>query len=542
MRRSRLISAATAAALSFGVTVAATATTAQAATPATAASTDQSAVDALHAAEALFAPTATPFDSSGSAGAGSALKPDPTTTLAALAHVVGQLSGADRRTARAILARPTDGSSDPYHFGWSKSEIKAGHATCGPDLCVHWTDAVGGADDPRAADVRDADLTRGAGNGIPDQVDYTLHEMEHVWATEVTSYGYNAPKADNKGENLPDSNTDLPKIDIYLADVGAAGYYGFCAPEQNRRQSFGFCVLDNDYAPREFGHANTPLDNLRVTAAHEFFHDVQFNYDSAEDAWFMEATAAWMEDEVYPTVNDNLQYLKDSPFHYSYQSLDLRDRGYLSTYGSWVFFRFLSERYGRAIVRTAWQDAVGPDVYSLRAVERALKTHHTDLATQFADFSAANRAPKSFYLDGGLYARYVRRPVLTERLGGAKQTTKWLVTSRMKHLTSMTLGLVPVKARGHLEIEIVGPAAATRPAARLVIHKKNGSAVVQRVRLVRGEATVRAVFGHASIARVDVVLVNASDRTTCHRGTRWSCGGVPTDDSSVFHLRATKVA
>jgi len=119
VRRSRLISAATAAALSFGVTVAATATTAQAATPATAASTDQSAVDALHAAEALFAPTATPFDSSGSAGAGSALKPDPTTTLAALAHVVGQLSGADRRTARAILARPTDGSSDPYHFGWS---------------------------------------------------------------------------------------------------------------------------------------------------------------------------------------------------------------------------------------------------------------------------------------------------------------------------------------------------------------------------------------------------------------------------------------
>jgi len=382
VRRSRLISAATAAALSFGVTVAATATTAQAATPATAASTDQSAVDALHAAEALFAPTATPFDSSGSAGAGSALKPDPTTTLAALAHVVGQLSGADRRTARAILARPTDGSSDPYHFGWSKSEIKAGHATCGPDLCVHWTDAVGGADDPRAADVRDADLTRGAGNGIPDQVDYTLHEMEHVWATEVTSYGYNAPKADNKGENLPDSNTDLPKIDIYLADVGAAGYYGFCAPEQNRRQSFGFCVLDNDYAPREFGHANTPLDNLRVTAAHEFFHDVQFNYDSAEDAWFMEATAAWMEDEVYPTVNDNLQYLKDSPFHYSYQSLDLRDRGYLSTYGSWVFFRFLSERYGRAIVRT---QVVLPRRRPLREVRAPAGAHRAPRRSEADD-------------------------------------------------------------------------------------------------------------------------------------------------------------
>ena len=46
-----------------------------------------------------------------------------------------------------------------------------------------------------------------------------------------------------------------------------------------------------------------------MTAAHEFFHAVQFAYDAADDQWFMESTATWMEDEIYDDVNDNLQYL-----------------------------------------------------------------------------------------------------------------------------------------------------------------------------------------------------------------------------------------
>ena len=58
------------------------------------------------------------------------------------------------------------------------------------------------------------------------------------------------------------------------------------------------------------GPLNTPKENLQVTAAHEFFHSVQYSYDVREDAWIMEATAAWAEDEIYPKVNDNIQYLR----------------------------------------------------------------------------------------------------------------------------------------------------------------------------------------------------------------------------------------
>ena len=51
------------------------------------------------------------------------------------------------------------------------------------------------------------------------------------------------------------------------------------------------------------------MQSAQVTAAHEFFHAIQFAYDYGEDAWMLEATATWMEERVFDKVNDNRQYL-----------------------------------------------------------------------------------------------------------------------------------------------------------------------------------------------------------------------------------------
>ena len=59
--------------------------------------------------------------------------------------------------------------------------------------------------------------------------------------------------------------------------------------------------------------ASRRSNSLRVTAAHEFFHAIQFAYDVNEDIWFMEGTATWVEDEVYDSINDNYQFLAVQP-------------------------------------------------------------------------------------------------------------------------------------------------------------------------------------------------------------------------------------
>ena len=45
----------------------------------------------------------------------------------------------------------------------------------------------------------------------------------------------------------------------------------------------GYCVVDNNYTERIFRN-HTPLQNLKVTLAHEFFHVVQFSTTSARTA------------------------------------------------------------------------------------------------------------------------------------------------------------------------------------------------------------------------------------------------------------------
>ena len=74
--------------------------------------------------------------------------------------------------------------------------------------------------------------------------------------------------------------------------------------------------------------------------AHEYNHVLQFAYDSQEDTWMFESTATWMEDEVYPEINDYLRYVP------SFASASRRtpltgNAGGLKIYGAAVWNHFL---------------------------------------------------------------------------------------------------------------------------------------------------------------------------------------------------------
>jgi len=227
-------------------------------------------------------------------------------------------------------------------------------------------------------------------------VDQALSTLEYVADTYANS-GYRRPKSDGtKGGD--------GRIDVYL-DSLEPGLYGYCTTDQRkpvkpgRFDVWAYCVLDNDYAGFP---TNTPLQNLQVTAAHEYYHATQFAYDFADDRWFLEATATWAEDELYPTVNDNLQYLRDSPITRPGRSMD--KFGGLFHYGVWNFFRYLTEHYPAktgalpGLLLKMWQYADsshGPrkDLYSTQAINKALKkAGHTSMAEQFANYSEIGRA------------------------------------------------------------------------------------------------------------------------------------------------------
>jgi hypothetical protein len=441
---------------------------------------------------------------------------DATLALRDLARYRDQLRGTAARQAAQLLARPA-----------------ASRSTCTPRICVHWS--------PASVDPTDTQPR----NGIPDYIDEVRDTVDGVHRSYVAA-GYRAPRPDGaRGGNN--------KTDVYIRNLGAQGLYGFCTSDKSFRQtgpfdSWAYCVLDNNYTEKPF-QGLPPLDNMRVTAAHEYFHAVQFAYDAFEDGWFMEATATWAEDELFTDINDNLQYLIHGPLHRPQVPLDKFEAAGLHQYGDWIFFRYLTEKIpaGAALIRQMWERADGSagarDMYSLQAVRSTLAAHGQSFGRWFARFADANRRPGVEYAEGADNG-YPVAP-----LGGSfaltPGTSSGWISRQVDHLGSTTLRFTPTGAvsASLLRVDVDLPDTSRGSLAMVTSYAGNvvTPELVSLNRIGVGSLTVPLLGGNVS--RVEVTLVNASTRTNCWRraSSPFSCFGVPRDDNLTQRVKVTRV-
>lgn len=468
---------------------------------------------------------------------------DPHAATLVLRDLVARLedlSTAQRRQAREILARPTDGASDPQGDGYTVVEATP---LCSTNGCLHYVAST--LDAPALDDVSPA-------NGIPDFVDSASATLEEVWTTEVTTYGYREPKSDLTSVN----NGGNELIDVYVADLGDDGLYGYCTtddPNADPSSMYAyydfsaFCVIDNDYDPAQFPPPYASgLAALQVTMAHEFFHAVQFAYDALDDLWFMESTATWMEDEVYDAVDDSLQYLADSPLGMPWVPLDANNE--FNVYGDWIFTRFLVESSGdTAIVRRAWENAdasaVGIDLWGLKAYATEIAEFGAKFRWAFADFGMWNDVPDVLYEEGSSYPipPYSSKVKITRGNGGASGSEV------LDHLTNSYSWFIPgrgVTDTAKLWVSIDAPAYKAGPEASVVVIFNSGKVVFHPLLVSKtGFAEIVVPFGMAKVAEVDLVMTNASMRRV--RGNCWvdpnwdySCAGYPRDDGKLYEYTA----
>jgi hypothetical protein len=432
-------------------------------------------------------------------------RPDATLALRNLFLLKDALSPADRAAADKLSQRP----SKPATVGDA-------------NILVHY--------DP--AELNPAAYT----------VEQALASLTYVADTYANS-GYRRPKSDGtKGGD--------GRIDIYL-DSLEPGLYGYCTTDQKKLSKPGhydvwaYCVLDNDYAGFP---AHTPLQNLQVTAAHEYYHATQFAYDIADDGWFLESTATWAEDELFPDVNDNYQYLQDSPITHPGKPID--KFGGVFHYGVWNFFRYLTERYPAKVgnlpglLLKMWQNAdssKGPrkDMYSTQAINKALKKlGHTSLAEQFANYSAATRATHLTFAEGAA----LNYP--TKALGGQASVNsgkRKTFKTKLDHLTSATYQFVPGGGTSKLKVLLRMAPKAAGSRAVVAIYGTAGTLEFKTIKVNgHGIGHKKFPFDSAGVAAVEVTLVNASTRyRDCYRrDTRYSCSGIPMDDNLKAQVQA----
>jgi len=366
--------------------------------------------------------------------------------------------------------------------------------------------------------------------------------MHDVWRLEVGELGYRRTVRDgHHGGNK--------KFDVYLKDVGANYLYGYCAPEylkpHHKREASGYCVLDNDFARSQF--RARPVDSLRVTAAHEFFHAVQFAYDYQEDQWLMEATATWMEERFADGVNDNRQYLKYGQVNRPAGPLDYFDPQGFNQYGNWPFFEYLSSHYGLKTVRQIWTKAAeapdrrGGGLYSTQAVDAVL-ARHGGFPEVFTTYAAGNVESGRTYAEG----RHWPKAAITRTWTLQQDAATAQHTFTVRHMASRNAVLKPGSSldgagwKGRITID--GPVADSQPRAYVVIRRTHGEDIREAIPLdASGHGELTFPFGTQNVHRVALSLVNASTRFDCRQQTTYSCSGDPVDDHDQFDVTVSAV-
>ncbi|MCW2850446.1 MAG: hypothetical protein JWM84_110 [Nocardioides sp.] len=513
MRRSL---AAVLVALSTTVTaLPALATTAGAATPLSSANPrttpgqDDPAHDALERADRAFAP-AQQREKAATA------RPDATLALRDLFGARARLSGEDQRRADRLLARPTDGAADPYQNGYSVPSTRK----CSRKICLHWVTSTADAPPSTAWAMK------------------SLGMMNKVWKYEVGRLGYRKPRPDVQ-------HSSGPKFDVYLKELGDQFLYGYCAPEYlvkgTRRVASGFCVLDNDFAQAQFGAP--PITSLRVTAAHEFFHAIQFGYDFREDTWLLESTATWMEEQFADSANDNRRYLPYGQVAQPQVPLDLSQPNSSAQYGNWAFWEYLSRRYGRSVVKKVWERAGAYRGAGRRDSTPALKAvlrSRGGFAKVFGSYASANAIAGRSYPEGKVWP--AARVTGTFALGRATRTAR--LSTRVDHMAAKHVVLRPdssLKGRKwRLRVKVTAPRRAVGGRVYLIVKTTRGTWVKRPVALNRkGRGVTSFTFSRRTVRSAVLTLVNTSTRFRCRQNQPYTCSGTPRADNRLFTVKAT---
>ncbi len=236
-------------------------------------------------------------------------------------------------------------------------------------------------------------------NGVPDFVDSVAIIFDSVHNHIVNVLGYPAPIGDGFYTDGDD------RVDIWLSNL-QGGLYGqtwIDSAIAGGQTATAFIELDNDYQSLP-DYVNRPLDAVRVTAAHEYFHAVQFAIDWTEAEiyndnfvarYWMEMSSTWMEEEIYDNINDYYLYLPwffDDPRASIQQFKSYSDS---HPYASAIFPIFVADHMGRDIIRDIWLKCgtMGPGASFLLAAQAVIDSASNGTeswATIFSDFVVAN--------------------------------------------------------------------------------------------------------------------------------------------------------
>jgi hypothetical protein len=224
----------------------------------------------------------------------------------------------------------------------------------------------------------------GSGGGVQQaDVDNLIVAFEQVWLVEVEEMEHPVPLM-----------SDTHKFNVIIGDSGSGAPSSFGAA--------GYYTVDGDGYPYIVIAPGSMADHswADTVAAHELYHAVQHatgSYDYVgEAAWYWEATATWIESEVYPENPAYAVFLFGFAYlpHLPLNFFDYPDTGALQEYrqyGAFIFPRYVAEFHGGwPVVRNTWVAPIGGTRDPIEGLRAELELLGVDFDTIFQDFASRN--------------------------------------------------------------------------------------------------------------------------------------------------------
>ncbi len=241
----------------------------------------------------------------------------------------------------------------------------------------------------------------GGPDGVPDFINVSGDIFDSAWniiegPRGAGSKNLEYPAPPNDGLSISAENPDS-LYDVYFVNLGG-NFFGATVAADTvlghfisfplSRSRASYIILDNDYVEAGYSAVNDyrkkPLDAVRVTVAHEYFHAIHFGIDETEfefqagfarKFWF-EMSAVSMEEYIYDDINDYYAYLFNSstsiPFDAPHVSLETFSFSSDFPYAMGIFPIWLTNKFGPEIVRGTWLGCGSPGPDFLGAVDSAL--------------------------------------------------------------------------------------------------------------------------------------------------------------------------
>ena len=367
---------------------------------------------------------------------------------------------------RFILYRPTDWWDEDYYGNVTvlSYDTPEGH------FKLHYTE-----EDTYGDEVLGSD---GDPSTIPYYVVLFGSYFEQVWEHEINYLGYTPP--------LPDGNYGGDdNFDIYILDTTCYGYTSI-------ENGHPYIVVHNNYTGFDTNlDPNDPMyGNMKITAAHEFFHAIQYFYVDWNDLysiWWEENTAVWMEDEVFDEVNGYLSYLgnpfddldgnlkwdigepwyehdgslggtveRDLNVWFEAPNIQLDGSRYTESsifmdyqYGGVMWAKYLDTRFGHKFIKDTFLRQLYNGENALTAIQETLQdpNYGTDLAQAFSDFRV-KVLTLDFFEEGEKY------PLIRHQGNYGDYPLSLNMGEDIRHLSSRYIGLKAPTGEKKLVVDV----------------------------------------------------------------------------------------